>query len=139
MTTGARAMAVAQMLADAGLRANGRWKRGSVPESANGESANSWLHRMKEAGQVIDAAPDLAVQVIAGATSLGMALEELERPKAQERQGRRTDLEPQGKFSSGPERTGKVYDLVGEAVGMRGPTTRNAPPARAGRRGVAVA
>lgn len=56
-TTGARAMAVAQMLADAGLRANGRWKRGSVPEpSASPESGSkAWANAMQSAGQVIDA------------------------------------------------------------------------------------
>lgn len=60
--------------------------------------------------------------------SLGSALEELERPRARARQGARTDLQPQEKFSSGSmgERTGKVYDLVGEAVGMSGPTYKRA-------------
>ena len=55
--------------------------------------------------------------------ALGLALEELERPAAVERM-------TLGKVSPGSEtrgeRTGKVYDLVGEAVGMSGPTYKRA-------------
>lgn len=61
--------------------------------------------------------------------ALGLALEELERPAAAERKaaiasrdekGRATTTEE--KFPSVGERTGKVYDLVGESVGMSGTT-----------------
>ena len=77
MSTGARAMAVAQMLYDAGRRSNGRWKRGSVPDADNGELSNTnWSALMKRAGRVIDYAPDLAPLVIAGATSLHAAVKE---------------------------------------------------------------
>ena len=75
MSTGARAMAVAQMLSDAGRRNNGRWKRGSVPHpDDNRKSSDNWGQHMRYAGRVIDYAPDLAPLVIAGATSLHAAV-----------------------------------------------------------------
>lgn len=65
--------------------------------------------------------------------ALGRALEDLERPKAAERQRatlRRGDQVPDREtFPDGDsrdDRTGKVYDLVGEAVGMSGPTYKRA-------------
>lgn len=62
--------------------------------------------------------------------ALGRALEELERPAAAERKARPGQPREE-KFSSQAEpsrgeRTGKVYDLVGEAVGMSGPTYKRA-------------
>jgi ParB-like chromosome segregation protein Spo0J len=66
--------------------------------------------------------------------ALGRALEELERPRALERKAA-TQAKPgegrvgEGNFSSPEnigERAGKVYDLVGEAVGMSGPTYKRA-------------
>jgi ParB-like chromosome segregation protein Spo0J len=79
--------------------------------------------------------------------ALGRALEELERPRARARQRAGTALQPQENFSSGSrsaaERTGKVYDLVGEAVGMSGPTYKRAKAvvlaAEEGREGAAEA
>jgi len=51
--------------------------------------------------------------------SLGLALEELERPKAAARKGRRTDLEPKANFVPGSdEPCGKLNDIVGAAVGL---------------------
>lgn len=74
MTTGARAMATALVLADDGRRVNGRWKRGSVA-TGNGGSANSvdWSHRLKECGVVLDHRPDLAEDVANGAVALDAA------------------------------------------------------------------
>lgn len=57
--------------------------------------------------------------------SLGLALEELERPKAQERmRNLPTDTTKESFLSSDTqgERTGQTRDLVGEAVGMSGRT-----------------
>ena len=77
MTTGAKAMTTAVVLADAGYRKNGRWQRGSV--SANGDISNSaWQKAMKEAGQVIDTVPKLAPKVIAGDLTLATARKEAE-------------------------------------------------------------
>ncbi len=59
-----RAAAVALTLATEGRRVNGRWERGSVPEAPDsGGSANTWQARMKDAGLVLDHAPDLLPQV----------------------------------------------------------------------------
>ncbi len=58
--------------------------------------------------------------------ALGLALEELERPKAAERKSASLKQNREENFSSRCERTGKVYDLVGEAVGMSGPTYKRA-------------
>ena len=54
--------------------------------------------------------------------ALGRELEKLERPKAEERMAATLKQNATAReiFPSGSrgERTGKVYDLVGEAVGM---------------------
>ena len=57
MSTGARAMATALVLAADGRRGEGRWRRGSVDI---GGSANigDWRARLKEAGAVLDHSPD---------------------------------------------------------------------------------
>ena len=81
MSTGARAMATATVLAEAGFRKNGRWQRGSV--SANGDISNSaWQKAMKEAGQVLDNVPKLAPKVIAGDVTLAQARKEAEQVAA---------------------------------------------------------
>lgn len=65
-------MASALVLADDGRRENGRWRRGSV-QVGNDESVNSgWSQRLKEAGIVLDFAPDLASRV-AGELTLNAA------------------------------------------------------------------
>lgn len=68
--------------------------------------------------------------------SLGRELEALERPRAEQskRDGaakaraKKVGIVDEAKFppSTRGERTGKVYDLVGEAVGMSGPTYKRA-------------
>lgn len=65
--------------------------------------------------------------------ALGQALEELERSKAQGRKAATQAKPGEGRvggvnFSSPSrsERTGKVYDLVGESVGVSGPTYKRA-------------
>jgi ParB family chromosome partitioning protein len=69
------------------------------------------------------------------AASLGLALEELERPKAAGRKGARTDLQPGANFAPGSD-CGKVNDIVGPAVGMSHETYRKAKNVlRAGRDG----
>ena len=57
-----------------------------------------------------------------------MAIEEIERPKARERMGARTDLQPEANFAQGS--VGKVADIVGEAVGMSRTTYARADTAR---------
>lgn len=69
---------------------------------------------------LLDVSPDMTPSE---KVALGLALEELERPKAQERiLAAQNNNAAREIFPSRGERTGKVYDLVGEAVGMSGPT-----------------
>lgn len=72
LSTGQRAMTAALALHADGKRRNGKWERGAVPAPDHG-SANSWQHRMKEAGVILDHASDLAAAVAAGTTSLSAA------------------------------------------------------------------
>lgn len=85
MSTGARAMATALVLADDGRRNNGRWKRGSVDI---GESSNisTWQANLKWCGIVIDHAPDLATDVVSGDLALDAALQQAEQRRDAERQ-----------------------------------------------------
>lgn len=71
MTTGARAMATAKVLAGAGRRKNGRWQRGAIATSGSGSS--DWDKRMAEAGSVIDYVPLEVDKVIAGDVALDAA------------------------------------------------------------------
>lgn len=77
MSTGARAMATALVLAHDGRRENGRWRRGSV---ANGQEsisdASAWVKAMKWAGTVLDFKPDLAESVVTGDITLNDAFEQ---------------------------------------------------------------
>jgi hypothetical protein len=61
----------------------------------------------------------VATLTVSEKVSLGKALEELERPKAKERQGTRTDLaEHSENFTEGSRPP--VRELVGAALGMSG-------------------
>lgn len=66
--TAARTATIAKVMADAGLRQNGRWKRGSVdnPESGISKAARN---EMTRAGLILDYLSDLVDEVIA-ATAL---------------------------------------------------------------------
>lgn len=74
MGTGQRAMATALTLAELGKRRNGRWARGAVPDSG-GTANTSWQARIKEAGVILDYAPELADAVVAGEKKLNYAYE----------------------------------------------------------------
>jgi hypothetical protein len=54
-------MAVAIGLAENGKREGGRFKRGSVPHDGRA-SSNAWAKAIREAGVVLDHAPELADQ-----------------------------------------------------------------------------
>jgi hypothetical protein len=74
MSTGARAMATAMVLATIGKRRPGRWARGSVPVTS-GSGSNGWPQRMAEAGLVVDAGDHgLCVRVITGELALDAAI-----------------------------------------------------------------
>ncbi|MDF3316450.1 ParB N-terminal domain-containing protein [Rhodococcus sp. C3V] len=75
MSTGARAMSTALVLEADGRRNDGRWKRGSVQIGDNGESSinSAWIKALKDAGIVLDFAPEFAEQVVAGTLALDAA------------------------------------------------------------------
>lgn len=83
MSTGARAMATALVLAEDGRRNNGRWKRGSVDI---GESPNSstWQDALKRAGVILDFAPELAADVVAGDLTLNAAYQKADEIRRSE-------------------------------------------------------
>jgi hypothetical protein len=79
MSTGARAMATAKVLAAAGARENGRWKRGTVDNGPGSDS--EWPKAMQRAGTVLDTAPELADAVVKGSTTLREAHDTAKRRK----------------------------------------------------------
>lgn len=72
MSQGQQAVAVAIGLDEQGLRENGRWKRGSVPDApdSNESVSTGWHQRVKEAGVILDWRPELADQVLSGLIAL---------------------------------------------------------------------
>jgi hypothetical protein len=70
LTTGQRAMAVAIGLVEDGKRKGGRFKRGSVPAD---KSRPRFSEKVSSAGLVLDHAPELADQVLAGMLALDAA------------------------------------------------------------------
>ncbi len=85
MTTGARAMATAMVLADDGRREDGRWKRGSVLGGDITESRNTWKDALRTAGLILDHAPDLAQQIVSGDLPLDAAKRDAELRRDAER------------------------------------------------------
>ena len=84
MTSGQMYMCDALVFAEAGLRANGRWARGTV---AIGSSSNISARRkgLDWAGTVIDYAPHLIDQVVSGDLALDKAVREAEQRRDAER------------------------------------------------------
>lgn len=83
MSTGARAMATALVLAADGRRSDGRWKRGSVIQDL--ELGRAWQVALVRAGVVLDFAPDLASQVASGDLALDAAFRQAEDRRDAER------------------------------------------------------
>ncbi len=79
MTTGARAMATALVLAADGRREDGRWRRGSVANHESVNSDRSWQQRLLEAGVVLDYTPAAAPEVVAGSLTLSAAFDAADR------------------------------------------------------------
>ncbi|VEI13250.1 ParB N-terminal domain-containing protein [Trueperella bialowiezensis] len=80
MSTGARAMATALVLAEDGRRRNGRWTRGSIDITGSGNSSQ-WRQRLTEAGVVLDYTPHLANNIITGTLALDAAYREANQAK----------------------------------------------------------
>lgn len=73
VSTGQKAMAVAEQLAADGKRKNGRWRRGEINDHGHlldGESDLSWAQAMARAGLVLDHTPDLIDAIISGDIAL---------------------------------------------------------------------
>lgn len=79
MSTGARAMSTALVLAADGRRENGRWKRGSVGDISEVGNNDGWRKRLAEAGVVIDFKPDLVELVVTGQATLNDAFGQAEK------------------------------------------------------------
>ncbi len=91
MSTGARAMATALVLAADGRRKDGKWDnpggRGKKGDGIpSGLSRNTWREAMAQAGVVIDTLPELAAQVVNGDLSLDAAYRRAEAKRAEERE-----------------------------------------------------
>ena len=84
MTSGQQAMAVAIGMQAQGLRVNGRWKRGSVPDAPGDitESGNStWRNAVQYCGIILDYRPDLADDVLHGNVALDAAFQQARAEK----------------------------------------------------------
>lgn len=81
MSTGARAMATALVLAADDRRGEGRWKRGAVAITESGNSDSQWSQRLTEAGIVLDYKPDLAELVAFGSMALDAAYQQAKHIK----------------------------------------------------------
>ncbi len=73
MSTGARAMSTALVLAEDGRRNDGRWKRGSVGIAQSSNTESAWQTYLHKSGTVLDHAPDLAQDVVDGILALDAA------------------------------------------------------------------
>ena len=75
VSTGARAMIVAQMMVKDGRRKDGQWAQGSLASSPNLENS-SMRHRLAESGVILDWKPELAEAVINGDLRLDLAYQQ---------------------------------------------------------------
>ena len=87
MSTGARAMSTALVLAADGRRENGRWKRGSLDngKSTVTEGVDNWNTHLKRAGTILDFAPALAQEVVDGHIALDAAYRKAQEARDAER------------------------------------------------------
>ena len=99
MSTGARAMAAALVLAADGKRENGRWQRGVV-DIGPGSNISAWQKAFYRAGIVLDYKHDIATSVVLGDVDLRVAFEQAkaikdsaEREKIMERERRKRERE----------------------------------------------
>ena len=80
LSSGQKAMAVAEDLAADGKRKNGRWRRNSLSENLPIEDQSSefnWLRQMSMAGLVLDHTPDLVDAIISGDVALSAAYDQV--------------------------------------------------------------
>lgn len=74
MSTGARAMSTALVLEADGRRGDGRWNRGAVDVGRSSDNSDqTFAKALRQAGTVLDYAPEFAAQVVAGTLALDAA------------------------------------------------------------------
>lgn len=78
LSLGQRAMATAMELVESGKRKNGRFQRGSVPESPDNPSGlgHGWREMVRQAGIILDWREDLGNEVLLGELGLDAAYQE---------------------------------------------------------------
>ncbi|MFT4199821.1 ParB N-terminal domain-containing protein [Gordonia sp. (in: high G+C Gram-positive bacteria)] len=96
MTTGARAMSTALVLAADGRRGDGRWRRGTVDITESGNSDQRWRNALNQAGTVLDYAEPLALEVIDGHVALDAAY----RTACEARDAERQKLEAEERIAA---------------------------------------
>ncbi|MBF6285399.1 hypothetical protein [Nocardia cyriacigeorgica] len=92
MSTGARAMSTALVLAADGRRGDGRWRRGSV-DIGDSSNIDAWRKALNNAGTVLDHAPALAQEVVDG----NLALDAAYRKACEARDAERRKLAAMGR------------------------------------------
>lgn len=63
-------MSAALVMQAAGRRENGKWKHGTAKLYESVKSESGWSVRLSECGVILDYLPDLAPEVVSGATKL---------------------------------------------------------------------
>lgn len=141
LTTGQRAMAVAIELAEKGMRQNGRWRRGSVPEPDSTESRNTWKDAMMRAGVILDWLPDKHVdEVLAGAVALDVAFTQAkERRDAENARAAKLEQLPSDLAALVDAGVRELDDALAEAEDRRTVTKVDAVRVRDGDPGGALA
>lgn len=75
VSTGARAMIIAQMMVAEGLRKDGKWQYGRL-NSEKSQNSTTMQTYVTRAGVILDWLPELAVQVVAGSLNIDLAYEQ---------------------------------------------------------------
>lgn len=116
LSTGQRAMAVAVELNEKGLRENGRWKRGSVPEREDIQGTlniGQWRNVLSQAGTILDQVPDLAYEVLSGKTALDAAYQQAKDEKDRQAEEEQAERQRRKRVESLP---GDLAALVDNGV-----------------------
>lgn len=106
-TPGQRAMWRAAVMAEAGLRSGGRWKRGSVDNPESGIS-KAGQNALTQAGLILDHRPDLAEKVIDGEVALDDAYQKAREAKREAEQVDELDSDLAALVRSGTLKIGEA-------------------------------
>ncbi len=113
VTTGQKAMAIAENLALAGKRRDGRWVRGTLEKRDTSLiGCHVWRKAMQLAGHVIDFAPALGSDVIAGKISLNDAATQAEARRHEQQAEAREKREAAEQLADLEKNRPDLHDLV---------------------------